>query len=250
MALTAAKSPLSMPKIGEVTENMVLYVPGDPGDTVTRNDKLTATTGEGIVDLLAADEDAVATAMQTVVVAAATVGFPYPGNFDPAHDASNTLVPVHPHVAAGTPIFLGTFASHYDDTVSSYDGSVPEIVLTTGCGSDDRPNGALVYVYDGAGIGQVNVVADYTHSGTHLVLHRKFEVAVDNTSSIIIVSGEAATYKGIGFFGHIDADNNNLIANNGADNGRFTVFLDWRDAARYLRNLTLPVIDSKHIWLS
>lgn len=256
MALTAAKSPLGFELVRYTHENEVLYVPGDPGDGIVRGDLLVATTGEGILDIAATTEHPVAVAQKSVTMSALATGFPKPSAFDPATDTSNTLVPVKPQIAAGVPIYKATFASHHDDDVISYVAATPSIQLTTGCGADTRPAGALVYVYAGAGAGQVNVVADYDHAGhadgaLTLILHRAFTTALDATSKVIILAGEAAASRGVGLFGRADqGDEDNLIVNDGANDGDWCVYADWRELESYLRNLTLPVVPALSIFAS
>lgn len=251
MALTATSSPLGFDNIvGYTTGKEEFYVPGDPGDVLTRGHSVTKTAGEGFVDICATDEVSFGTVRKTVTMAAATTGHPNPESAEPCFDTTDTLALINPAVAAGIPIRVVTFSGQVDDTVASYDGTVPEIIMSTGCGADHRSAGAIVYIYDGPGAGQIGTVASYAHSGIHLVLDRKFEVAPTSASSIIVLSGEAATYKGIGFFGRIGADNNNLTADNGADNGMWMVFADFRKLNRYLHQLTLPVIPASSIYAS
>jgi len=256
MALTAAKSPLGFELVRYTHENEVLYVPGDPGDAIVRGDLLTVTVGEGVLDVAATTEVPVAVAQKTVTMAALATGFPRPSAFDAATDTSNTLVPVKPMIAAGEPIYKATFANHYDDVVITYTAATPSLQLTTGLGVDSYGAGALVYIYEGAGAGQVNVVADYDHAGhadgaLTLILHRAFATAPDSTSKVIIVSGEAAASRGVGFFNRMDqADKDNLMANDGADNGDWCVYADWRELEGYLRNLTLPVVRALSIYAS
>lgn len=250
MALTAAKSPLGFELVRYTHENELLYVPGDPGDTITREDMLTVTVGEGVLDVAAAGEVPVCRAAKSVVMAALATGHPRPSTFDPASDTSNTLIPVKPMIAAGVPVYKATFASHHDDTVATYTAATATISLTTGCGADDRPNGAILYVYGGTGAGQIGVIADYTHVGTAVVMHHAFAVDLDATSEVIILAGEAAGDRGIGFFNRIDGDVDGLVANDGANDGDWCVYLDWREAETYLKNLTLPVVPALSIYAS
>jgi hypothetical protein len=255
MALTAAKSPQGFELVRYTHENELLYVAGDPGDTIARGNQLTVSVGEGVMDLCATTEQPVAIAQKSVVMSSLATPFPKPSAFDPASDSSNSLVPVKPQIAAGVPIYKATFASHYDDVVASYDAATPYIGLTTGCGADDRPNGGFVYVYEGPGAGEVNLIADYDHTGgtveLMIVLHRAFSATLTTDSKLIIVSGEAASSRGIGFFNRIDsADQDNLTAADGANDGDWCVYADWRELESYLRNLTLPVVPALSIYAS
>ena len=238
------------------TENEVIYIPGDPGDTLTRNDQVVCTVGEGLADPAAANEGGIiGRVTDTVIMPAASQAFPLPLNdFDPVAKATadKCLVGLSVNVGKGLPIYLVTFKNHWDDTVISYTASTRAIALTTGMTADDYPNGALLYVYEGPGIGEVNVVEDYDHTGGAaellLICHRAFKTALTSASKLIVVGGEGAASRGVGFFNKCEgADENELTVNQGADDGDYTVFLDWRDAATHLKNLRLPVIPSR--WL-
>jgi hypothetical protein len=124
-----------------------------------------------------------------------------------------------------------------------------------GTGGDNYPNGGLVYVYAGPGAGEVGVVADYDDAGgtpdEKLILHRAFNATLTSDSKIIIVAGEGAGDRGISIFNRIDSgDEDNLIANDGADNGDWCVYADWRELESYLRQLTLPVVPALSIYAS
>lgn len=238
-----------------VQEHEVLYIPGDPGDTFTRGDAVTTTVGEGILDPAVADEMIVGTVAKTTTCAAASVAFPKPGSFNPAHDTSDTLIPIHSAVPAGTPIYLATFASQADETVVSYTASTRAIAETTGHTADDYPNGALVCFYEGPSIGEVNVVEDYDHTGGAaellLILHRKCAGTPTTSTKFIVLAGEAAGSRGMGFFNRIDlADANNLATNDGADLGKFMIYMDWRDSYRFLSNLKVPIIRTSAMQLA
>jgi hypothetical protein len=229
----------------------ILWIPGDPGDTFTRGDIVTVTAGEGIVDAAAAAEAPIGRVVKTVTCPAATVGMPTPAAFDPVSDASphTCLVGIEPFVPAGTPVYLATFAAQTDDeNITAYTAGTPS--LTTGStGSDDDLNGALVYVYGGPGIGQVNVVADYANGTGVATLHRIFETALTTASDVIILADSSAASNGVGFFGRLDAaDQNNLTVDPADAIGDFTVYLSYPDATKYLKNLKLPVIPSAALY--
>jgi hypothetical protein len=253
MALTAVATQGFEP-FRLVAPDEVLYVPGDPGDTYTKGHGVVATAGEGVLDVIAADEVMVGVAQQTIVCPAATTAFPFPlvsplkGQIDADADQL-TLIPIRPCVPAGTQVYLVTFQNHLDDTVISYDATGRYVALTTGAAADDYPNGALAYIYEGTGAGQLNVVEDYDHTGgtveKMLVFHRPFAVAPDATSKLIILSGEAATNKGVGSFGRCAIGAAGKVdVNDGANDGEFTVYCDWRELAGHLKNLRVPVVKS------
>lgn len=249
MALTATASQ-GFEYLRCTCEREVLYVPADPGITATRGDMVSLSNGVMILGT-----DSLATCVgrvnETVVSPAATVAMPVPNQYNATYPATADagLVGVEATIACGVPVYLATFAGHYDDTVTSWTAGTRKIVMGTGCGADDRPNGALVYVYEGTGAGQVNIVEDYIHAQLELVMHRIFATPLDSTSKIIVVSGEGAGSSGISFFGRIDlADQNNLDAADGADDGDYVVWLDFRDAAKYLKELKLPVVRSIYVY--
>jgi hypothetical protein len=233
----------------------VLWVPGDPGDSYTKGDQVVATVGEGVVDPLAANEGgAVGRVGKTITCAANTTAFPIPREFDKADEnaaTADTLIPITTNVPAGIPVFRVTFENHWDDTVTSYTASTRVVVLGTGCAANDYANGALLYVHAGTGAGQVGVVEDYVHGTTHVVMHRVFETALDSTSEVIILGGEAATSRGIGFFNRCEAAGaTSVTTNQGADDGDYVVYMDWTESAEFLSTLTLPVIPARYMFLA
>lgn len=257
MALTATATQ-GFELLRYTSKNEILWVPGDPGDTYTKGDTVVATVGEGICDPGAANEGGIiGTVMETVVCSAATQAFPKPANFDPADksDATKCLVPIKVSIAAGAPVYKVTFANQVDDTVISYTAATRAIAATTGNGADDRPNGGLLYVYEGPGAGEVNVVEDYDHTGGAaellLITHRPFATALTSASKYIVLSGEAAASRGIGFFNRLEsADANNLTTDQGADDGDWVVYMSWQDMATALKNLTLHVVQARYLMLA
>ncbi len=255
MALTATASQ-GFEFVRYVAEDEVLWVAGDPGDTYTRGDLVTGfTAGEGHIDPLAADETPVGVVLDTVICPSLATGFPVLGESGqqlgwgqkPDEDARlKTLVAIRPLVACGTPVHKVTFSGQYDDTVITYTAATPQVALTTGCGADDRPNGAFVYVYEGAGAGQWNLVADYDHTGgaveLMLVFHRAFHTAVDSTSKLIILAGEAQSDYGMGFFGRSVGDHNNILTTNGANDGDWVFHVSAPEVPKLLRNLMMQVV--------
>ena len=142
----------------------VFWVPGDPGVTYVRGDKCFmdySTAGaEGCLlqgtDSLAAT---IFTVVKSTVCPAATQPFPNPWTFDPsrAWDAAELLclVPVTVDGLIGANIQKAMLTGYRDETVVSYTASTRAIECTTGMGADDRPNGALLYVYEGTTITRV-----------------------------------------------------------------------------------------------
>lgn len=227
----------------------IFYVPGDPGVTFTRGDKCSFSNGVLIVGTDSAAA-AVYRVVETTVVPAASQAFVMPANMHEKRKGAKDLclVPVEVMLPDGAPIELCTFANQLDDTVISYTASTRALALTTGAGADDYPNGALLYVYEGAGIGEVNIVEDYDHADGAaellLICHRAFKATLDTTSKIIIL-GSSAGANAVSLFGRVDLkDGNELDVIDGASDGDYTVCADWRQIATYLKNLTLPVINT------
>jgi hypothetical protein len=256
MALTATATDGFEP-FGSTSGQEVFYLPGDPGVTYTRGDRVgiggltseaSATNGLGGVlkgPSVTGDKNLVGRVMRTTVCPAATQAFPKPIDFDPVYNNAEDkcLVPVSIDVPAGVRKFRVTFASQVDDTVVSWTPSTRIIVGTTGHAADSYPIGAMVYVYEGPGAGECNVVEAYTHATKSLTLHRNFNATLTTASKYIVLSGEAAVDTGIPLMGRIDAaDLNNLTAADGSNDGQYLVFCDWRTIGKHMSELTLPVI--------
>lgn len=251
MALTATDTQ-GFELIGYVQPHQPMWVPGDPGDTFTKGDCVTFAAAEGVADVAAADEPCYGVVLETVVCSSATAaGFPdlgvgadkgWGGVLD---DETKTLVQILPVVPAGTPIFKVTFSDQTDDeNITAYTAGDPSITVAAVAADDDH-NGGLVYVYGGTGAGQWNVVADSTASSNKLTLHRIFATALDTTSDVIYMPGDATTNSAASFFGRVTQKSASKVdVSDGEDDGDWTVFLDARNAAHYLKNLTFPVIPS------
>jgi len=251
MALTATRT-YRFEQVGQTTGQEVLYVPGDPGDTYVDGYGAVATVGEGICDVLADNEGGrIGRVEKSVVCAAATVAMPN-CDVDVASGADLlTLIPVKPCIPAGIPIERVTFANHYDCTVAAYVAATRIVTIAAGPGADDYYNGALLYVYDGTGAGQVGVVEDTTNGTPSVTMHRPFKVDLDATSKIIIVAGEAVASRGIGFFNRCESKATGTVTTDqGSDDGDYVVFMDFRNAAFYLKELTLPVIQARYLMLA
>lgn len=251
MALTATATQ-GFEFVRHVEANEILWLPGDPGVTYNTGDLvyLSATAGSDGLVIKVGDSTAtpIGRVHKTVVCPANTQAFPLPpAFFDDGGAQARTLIPVQSFVPAGTPVFKCTFANHVDDTVISYSSSSLYIAATTGNGADDRPNGALVYVYEGPGAGELNVVDDYDHTGGAVELlvqtHRPFNATLTSSSKYIVLSGEAAGQRGISLMGRCDSkDHNELDSADGQNDGDFVVYGSWHTIAAHLKNLTLPVI--------
>jgi hypothetical protein len=253
---------------GIASGDEILWLPGNPGDTYTKDDNVgmggltsesSASAGKEGVLILDGDIDknSVGTVDQTTVCPANTVAFPYgelpSRNFDPVYDRlsrMDCLVPVRSRVPRGTQIKVAKFANFVDDTVVSWTSGTRTIVGTTGHAANDYSNAALVYIYEGPGIGEVNVVEDYVHSSKSLILHRPFVATLTTASKYIVLSGEAATGSGIPLMGRLNAgDSDNLTVNDGANDGEWVVFCDWSRIGEHLRHGQLPVVRKESIYV-
>ncbi len=248
-------------RAGEVGKGELLWLPGDPGVTFTEGNKcgLGSAAGAGGVLIAGTDSlaDAVFTVAKTTVCAAATQAFPHPATFDPSNPlsaaANSCLVPVYVDVAAGCQRFIAPIKNFVDDTVVTYTAATRAIGATTGNGADDRPNGALLYVYEGPGTGEINVVEDYDHTGGAvellLITHRPFATALTTASKYIVLAGEAAADRGVPMFGRVDlADENEADVADGANDGDYVVYLDWAMAKYWLPKGWVPLIRAMQIY--
>lgn len=258
MALTATATQGFQP-YRLTAERETIHVPGDPGVTYTRGDQCVVTVGEGVLTLGAANEGGVVGRVaRTVVAPAATTAFPKPADFDPADinsDAQKCLVEIELNLPSGLPVYLATFKNHFDETVVSYTASTRAVEMTTGFTADDYVNGAIAYVYEGPGIGEVNVVEDYDHTGGAAellaIFHRPFNATLTTASKMIILAGEAAGSRGTGILGRCEsADEDELTVNQGANDGDWVILMDWREAAGHLKNLRVPVIPARYLMLA
>ena len=256
MALTSTEPDGLRPIGPKLSGNEIILLPGDPGVTFNVGDRVTVAAGEGVAKLAADSGASIGSVVKKIVCPANTTAFPQPGaylNHAQGSEADKTLIPVRLDTAGGLQVQIGKFANHKDETVVSYSAANRYAAMTTGMTADDYPNGALVYVYEGTGAGQWNVVEDYDHAdGTvelMLVFHRPFAIDLDNTSKIIVLSGEGASNKGIYPMGRIDLDDEDALdCSDGADNGTFAVLCDWRNLGHYLSKLLLPVVPAARIY--
>lgn len=252
MALTATNSPQGLEKIRETCEREILYLPGQPGVTYTRGDQVQYTRTEAFIDVAAAGETGIGTVQETIVCPAASVGMPGPGAFDPVAKSSEdlSLIPVKMNVAAGVDVLLATFSGHADDTVAAYTAATPSITGTVALGGNDDANGAILYIYSGPGAGQANLVADYVTGTKVFTLVRKFAVAPTTASKFIVLEGEGGgSAFGVGYLGRTELKAAGTInVDDGADDGEYIVYMDYRDTAQYLENLTLPIIKRTHLY--
>lgn len=224
-------------------------LPGDPGVTFTRGQMCSLSGG-----VLIAGTDSAANAYfrveKTVVCPAATQEFVMPSDVKDSRDEDKdkTLVLVTCMVGDGVPVYLANIKNWCDETVVSYTASTRAIAETTGHTADDYPNGALCYVYEGPGIGEVNVVEDYDHTGGAaellLICHRKFKATLTTSSKLIILAEDDTGANAVSLFGRVDlADDDEIDCADGASDGDYVVYCDWRQVAHWLALGQLPIIN-------
>ena len=231
------------------TSNEIMWLPGDPGVTFTKGQMCSLSGG-----VLIAGTDSAANAYfrvnKTVVCPAASQAFVKPSDMkDHRNEAKDkTLVQVEVMVPGGVPVYLGNIKNWCDETVVSYTASTRAIAETTGHTADDYPNGALVYIYEGPGIGEVNVVEDYDHTGGAaellLILHRATSATLTTSTKFIVLSEDDTGANGVTLFGRVDlADDDEIDVADGASDGDYVVYMDWRQAAHYLALGQVPIIN-------
>ena len=225
-----------------------MFLPGDPGVTYTKGELCSFSNG-----VLIAGTDSAANAVfrvdKTVVCPAATQEFVKPADIIDYRDTDiqKTLVQCTVMVTGGAPVYLANIKNYQDETVVSYDAATRAVEETTGHGADDRPNGALVYVYEGPGIGEVNIIEDYDHTGGAaellLTMHRKFAATLTTSSKYIVLASTAAA-NAVSLFGRVDlADADEIDVADGGDDGDYVVYCSWHHIAHYLALGQLPIIN-------
>lgn len=249
MALTAAASQgFEKHRIHEDGE--VYLVPGAAGTTYAEGDLCTMATS-GLLTVGTANAAVTLRVTKRTVCPAQTVAFPNAvGNRNLLRSGTDelisALIPVEPLCPVGTKILRATFKDHKDDVVAAYSAASRYIGATTGMSGDDYPNGALLYVYEGPGAGQVNLIEDYDDAGgtvdKMLVLYRPFQVALTTASKFIVLSGEAVATKGLRQFGTIGiADKDEIETDDHANDGKMILMAHWEELPEMMRRLQLPV---------
>lgn len=249
MALSASASQ-GFECVGYTTGKEVFYLPGDPGDTFTRGDAVDVVNG--VLDRCGDSDVPHAIVQETTVCPAATQAAApaYELNKNENAAADKCLIPVKPLVAGGVPIFEVTFAGQHDDTLAAYTSGTPSITLTTSPGANDDTNGAIIYVYEGPGRGEILIGAAYVHATKVLTLHRVAKATLTTSSKVIILEGAGGGAGGIGFLGRMDlADHNNLDTTDGSDDGDWLLWMDWLNAPDLLHQLKVRVIPAKALFI-
>lgn len=234
------------------------FVPGSAATTYTRGNRafITPTTGM-LVTATDGDTFAPFTIERTVTCAAATQPFPRLADFQPAKyaldEASKGLVLVSAAIPAGTPISRAKIKNYADETVTAYSAASRYIGVTTGFATDDRPNGALVYVYEGPGAGEINIVEDYDHTGGAVELlvqtARPFNATLTTASKVIILASASGTNP-LSMFGRADlADGDELDVTDGYDDGDFMVLGGFRELHQHITNGWLPIANAGAMYI-
>lgn len=265
MALTATRTTAGLEPLRKTTGNEVLYLPGNPGVAFTRGDRVTMGTAAGnagTVILASGAGNSIGRVTRTMTCAASTVAFPLAGKFDNSYQnsADDCLVPVELDIAAGVQVYLATFENHTDDTVADAGSNTSRYFgLTTSLGADDDGNGGIMYTHVGPNAGELNVMEDFDHTGGNVaaeaIFHRPFNIAATTATEVVIIEGQGAGAQGCGFLGRIDLSSGKLLdAADGSaaagtiGDGDFVALIGWEEAFDFVGNLTLPVIDAKHLY--
>lgn len=249
MALTATASQ-GFEHVGYTSGKEVFYLPGDPGDTFARGDACDIVNG--VVDRCTDSDVPMVIVDRSTVCPGATQAASPGHQFDPNENAAadKCLIPVKPLVAGGVPIFEVTFAGQADDTLAAYTAATPSITLTTALGANDDSNGAIIYVYEGPGKGEILIGADYVNTSKVLTTHRVASATLTTSSKVIILEGEGGGVGGIGFLGRMDIqDHNNLHAADGYNDGDWLLWMDWITAPSLLQQLKVRVIPASALYI-
>jgi hypothetical protein len=226
---------------GRTTGDEEFLLPGDPGVSFVAGD-LCALNRTSLGVLIKATDSLPPPyfrVTRSTVCPAATQAFPLPADsYRPAVDAEGrTLIPVtRVGAVANQPILRVKTYGYVDETVTSYTASTRVVVLGTGMAVNDYSNGGLVYVYEGPGIGEMNIIEDYVHASTHIVLHRAFATALTTASKLLIYC-KAAGDNAVGPFGRMDVyDADQLDVTDGSDDGNFIFWGGWEMLGEMMKN--------------
>ena len=245
----------------QIGRGEVFWLPGDPGVTFTRGNAYIYTDGV----LVAASDSSAGPHFyptRTVTCAAASTPFTKPADLKEHDNATDetTLIPCTVGgLNAGTDVKLANYVNYQDETVVSYTASTRAIAMTTGLGADDRSQGSLVFIYEGPGAGEWNVIESYDHSGGAaallMVCHRPFSATL-TTSSKFIVLGSAAGDNPLHQFQRADLDaatgDIDCVDGGGAagltdGDGDLMVCASWQDLGEYGAIGQLPVINANSV---
>jgi len=244
MAFSPSKTLQGITVHSRVSENMIVWMPGDPGVTYTKGKFVSLGAGAGTYGVAIVAADSVARAIgrvhKTVVCPAAATPFPIPGSppLDLDGDTMKTLIPIEiSRPPAGTQILKGrAYLNARDEAVTAYTKATRRVLVTTGPGNDFGM-GSLIYVYDGPGKGECNIVEDYDHTGgaseKMMTLHRPFNVDLTSASKILWFTNSAHAADGIPPIGGLmdldeaSATTSEFDTADGYDDGNYETLMDW-----------------------
>ena len=253
MAFSPTATAPGVPSLRKTGTNEIMMIPGDPGVTLDKGELCAMSKGVAIVatDSLAGPH--LRPLKTTISPAAVGQAFVSPEKQNHLGVASKdlTLCPMQVMVKPGADVILATIVNQVDETIVTYSAANLYIECTTGFGADSRPNGALIYVYNGPGKGEFNIVDGYDHTGgtveLQLDLHRPFTATL-TTDSDIIVLGSGAAANAVGPFSRVDISTSLLVdVIDGADDGDYIVFGDWQTIGRHLKVGRLPLIKASDL---
>lgn len=249
MAFSAANTLKGISVDSQVPEHFIINMVGDPGVTYTRGTMVVRDSSAGTYGcaIKASDSSALVigrVAKTVVCPAATTCAFPIPGQppGDLDGNVAKTLIPVECTRFAGQQLLKGHFyANAKDETVVTYSAASRYVGLTTGLGTDDYGTGALVYVYEGPGKGECNIIEDYDHTGGTVelmaVFHRPFNATLTTSSKMLIFCNDGAAGDGIPPIGGLmDLDESSSTQSDfdcadGYDDGNYITLTDWHRLA-------------------
>ena len=233
-------------------DDEIVWLQGDPGVTYHKD---AACAMSGGVLIAATDSlDAKFFPVRDVVCSAATGNaFTNPKDLFPGNPTTDTTwIPCRVLTSGSPSVRTVKLYGYADETVVTYSAGSKYIQCTTGFGADDRPNGSIVYVYEGPGQGEVNVVEDYDHAGgaTNLLLelHRPFKATLTTASKFIVLgstaAANAASFWGLGDL--YDVDQVDVI--DGADDGNYIFAYSARTCVEYLKHGWAPILPAAGIF--
>lgn len=258
MAYAATNPPVGFQEKRILKAGAHVLLPGVPGSTYTRGNALVknapGNTANAGLWVEASDSSAAPLAVVTKTVTcpgATTCGFPYSrsgGAMDPSYladdsNVANTLIPAELIRGGELTVFHVPFGNYTgDEVLAAYTAATPSVTVTTSFGADDDPNGGIIWIYDGPGAGQWNIVTDYAHGTAIATLARKFEVAPTTASKYIMLEGGGSGVGGVGPFGRCDLkDANEVDVSDGVDDGDFIVILSGEMICEAMTRGYLPV---------
>lgn len=256
MAFSAETSQTGVRVHRRVADKEILLLPGDPGVTFYKNDYV-AQSGGVLIAATDSLANAIGRVVKTTVCPAATQAFPIPGPgggiSDLDGEAAKTLIPIEVDVPAGVKVMRWPITGYCDETVVSYTASTRAVALTTGFGTDNYGIGALAFVYEGTGKGELNIVEDYDHADGAAellcIFHRAFNATLDTTSKLIFLTGKNAASDGRScILGRMDIyDKDQMHVDDGYDDGNYITFMDFMDAANHVKDECVLAINATHL---